>query len=94
MTILYAWLILYHGEIKKRKRKRLLFAYCSFSLALVTLGDNENAERHWPEKYDSQLRELEQSCPSPYILGSLREAGAEEEWKRDGSFPHRTLFKT
>lgn len=87
---LYAWLILYHREIKKKK-KRLLFAYCSFPLAVVTMGDNENVEAHWQEKYDSQSRELEQLYPWPYILGSLCEAGAME---RDAPFPHWTLFKT
>lgn len=56
--LLYAWLILYHGEIKKSKR--LFFASCSFSLVLVTLGDNGNAETRWPEEYDSQSRELKE----------------------------------
>lgn len=67
--LLYAWLILYHGRIKKSKR--LLFVGCSFSLVLITLGYNGNTETCWPEEYDSQSRELEQLCPWPYILGSL-----------------------
>ena len=75
--LLYAWLILYHGEIKKSKRP--FFACCSFSLVLVTLGDNGNAETRWPEEHDSQSRELERSCPWPYILGLLCEAGAMEK---------------
>lgn len=72
-----ARLILYHIEIKKTKS--LSPPHCSFSFVLVTLGDNGNTETRWPEKQDSQLRELQQLCPWPYILGSRCEAGAMEK---------------
>lgn len=65
--------------VRLKRQKAFSPHYCSFSFVLVTLGDNGNIETHWPEKYDSQLRELQKLCPWPYILGSLCEAGAMEK---------------